>query len=161
MQRPIISDRELEQPSRNDLPLFAYKTTTSNVITQFRVASSKMLRQILFFLYVLTYAQCQVLPLIFAAPSAVSHQSRIDIKRTPVTPLIYSPSGVFGSNFKEIQPNRRVDTTIYTDAVLTPIALTFFHNLPLARALEHPISLSEVQSKTNQDEEKYIKKSTE
>ncbi|CAB3251470.1 unnamed protein product [Arctia plantaginis] len=37
------------------------------------------------------------------------------------------------------------------DTILTPVALTFFHNLPLSRALEHPISLDKVQEQNERN----------
>lgn len=82
-------------------------------------------------------------PLIYAAPSAVSHQSRIDIKHTPLisAPLFYSPATIIATH-----PSQTiVSPIIASDTLLTPIALSFFHNLPLARALEQPISLTKVR----------------
>lgn len=99
-------------------------------------------------------------PLIFAAPSAVSHQSRIDVKHTPgflSTPLIYSPV-IYASHPKtEIHREAIIAPVLTTDTLLTPIALSFFHNLPLARALEHPISIEKAQESNNINEAKPIK----
>lgn len=89
-------------------------------------------------------------PIIFAAPSAVSHQSRIDIKHTPgfiSAPLIYSPATTIYASHPNAEVPREaiLAPVLTTDTLLTPIALSFFHNLPLARALEHPISIDKAQ----------------
>ncbi|KOB74591.1 putative cuticle protein [Operophtera brumata] len=94
---------------------------------------------------VLRNAQGQYAPLIFAAPSAVSHQSRIDIRHTPgfiSAPFVYSPIAAYTAvkESESIFP-----AVIRSEPYFTPVALTFFHNVPLARALEHPISIEEAQ----------------
>lgn len=96
-------------------------------------------------------AQGHYAPLIFAAPSAVSHQSRIDIRYNPgyvSAPLVYSPLAIYPS------PAEAASDSIFTpvikaDQLLTPVALTFFHNLPLARALERPVSIDKIQEEAN------------
>lgn len=104
----------------------------------------------IFVILSLTYrARGQLAPLIYAAPSAVSHQSRVDIKHTPgfiSAPLIYSPATtIFAS-----QPQRlEVASDTVLTPILTPIAFSFYHNLPLARALEHPISIEAMQESAN------------
>ncbi|CAH0584221.1 unnamed protein product [Chrysodeixis includens] len=100
----------------------------------------------------------QIFPLIYAAPSAVSHQSRIDVKHSPgfiSSPLIYSPAATLYESQKSIEsPRQTVITPVFTsDTILTPVALSFFHNLPLARALEHPISIDKVQNESAQDDD--------
>lgn len=97
----------------------------------------------------------QIVPLIYAAPSAVSHQSRVDIKHSHgfiSGPLIYSPStSLYASHKPDDKPQETVLTPVFTaDTILTPVALSFFHNLPLARALEHPISIDKVQEENAQ-----------
>ncbi|KAJ8713436.1 hypothetical protein PYW07_013806 [Mythimna separata] len=99
----------------------------------------------------------QIVPLIYAAPSAVSHQSRIDIKHSPgfiAGPLIYSPATtLYASHQPGDKPRETVLTPVFTaDTILTPVALSFFHNLPLARALEHPISIDKVQEEISQND---------
>uniref|UniRef100_A0A2A4JFW4 DUF4794 domain-containing protein n=1 Tax=Heliothis virescens TaxID=7102 RepID=A0A2A4JFW4_HELVI len=99
----------------------------------------------------------QIVPLIYAAPSAVSHQSRIDIKHSPgfiAGPLIYSPAAtLYASHEPKVKVQETVLTPVFTaDTILTPVALSFFHNLPLARALEHPISIDKVQEEQSQND---------
>ncbi|KAJ8716168.1 hypothetical protein PYW08_013453 [Mythimna loreyi] len=105
-------------------------------------------------LFLVVSAMCvvhgQIVPLVYAAPSAVSHQSRIDIKHSPgfiAGPLIYRPATtLYASHLPDDKPRETVLSPVFTaDTILTPVALTFFHNLPLARALEHPISIDKVQ----------------
>lgn len=110
---------------------------------------------------VLCSVRGQIFPLIYAAPSAVSHQSRIDIKHSPSfisSPLIYSPAATLYEHQKSIErPRQTVITPVFTsDTILTPVAVTFFHNLPLARALEHPISIDKVQQESAQDDSSMI-----
>lgn len=86
-------------------------------------------------------------PLLYAAPSAVSHQSRIDVKHTPFisAPLFYNTATIVAT-----QPAQTVVAPIIaSDTLLTPIALSFFHNLPLARGLEHPILLTKIREAAN------------
>lgn len=88
-------------------------------------------------------------PLLYAAPSAVSHQSRIDIKHTPLisAPVFFSPAVV------ATQPAQTIMTPIIaSDTLLTPIALSSFHNLPLTRSLEHPIPIWKVLNGANKQE---------
>lgn len=89
-------------------------------------------------------------PLIFAAPSAVSHQSRVDIKHSAVntSPLIYSPGTFYARHpARAVVASETILTPVITDdTVLTPIAFGFFHNLPLARALKHPVSIENAQA---------------
>lgn len=98
---------------------------------------------------------CHILPLIYAAPSAVSHQSRIDIRHSPgfvQAPLIYSPAAtLFASHQKQIASDT-VFTPIFSDTILTPIALSYYHNLPLARALQHPVAIGKVQEECGKKE---------
>lgn len=106
-----------------------------------------MLKHILL-LCLLYQVNCQILPVIYAAPSSVSHQSRIDVKHTPqiiATPLVYSPTvyAIYPNKEKE---SNIVLTPVTSDMLLTPIAFTFFHNLPLSRALEHPIIIENQDS---------------
>ncbi|KAJ0178340.1 hypothetical protein K1T71_006163 [Dendrolimus kikuchii] len=109
----------------------------------------------IFFIFsAVNQVQCHSGPLVFAAPSAVSHQSRIDIKHTPsyiATPVVYSPiSTIYASGSIAGYAQEAVLTPILpTDTLLTPVALSFFHNLPLARALEHPISIDKAQAEAN------------
>ncbi|KAH9637195.1 hypothetical protein HF086_016217 [Spodoptera exigua] len=107
-------------------------------------------------------AMCEVygdiVPLIYAAPSAVSHQSRIDIKHSPgfvAGPLIYSPAApLYAHHQLENKVREAVITPVFTaDTILTPVALSFFHNLPLARALEHPISIDKAQEENAENYE--------
>lgn len=94
---------------------------------------------------VLHKTQGQLAPLIFAAPSSVSHQSRIDIRHTPgfiSAPLVYSPIAVFPA-VKESESV--LPTLVRSEHYFTPVAFTFFHNLPLARALERPVSIKKAQ----------------
>lgn len=103
-----------------------------------------MLRLILV-LFSIYQVKCQLLPVIYAAPSAVSHQSRIDIKHSPgiiSSPLIYSPA-VYATYPLQGDTREVVLSTVTGDTVYTPIALSFFHNLPLARALQHPVSINQ------------------
>lgn len=104
------------------------------------------------FLLVCVYkAQGQYAPLIFAAPSAVSHQSRIDIRHSPEfvsAPLVYSPLAVYPSA-AEAASDSFLTPVIKADQLFIPVALTFFHNLPLARALEHPISIDKIREEVN------------
>lgn len=93
-------------------------------------------------------------PLLYTAPSAISHQSRIDIKHTPFisAPLFYNPATIVAT-----QPAQTVVAPIIaSDTLLTPIAFSFFHNLPLARALEHPISLKKVRETATIKEKKAV-----
>jgi hypothetical protein len=95
-----------------------------------------------------TTARSQIAPLIYAAPSAVSHQSRVEVKHTPSfisAPLIYSPAAIITSLPAEVKKETIITPIFATDTVLAPIALSFFNNLPLARALKHPISIDEAQ----------------
>uniref|UniRef100_A0A2H1V1N3 SFRICE_014036 n=1 Tax=Spodoptera frugiperda TaxID=7108 RepID=A0A2H1V1N3_SPOFR len=106
--------------------------------------------RLLLFVGVLCEVYGDLVPLIYAAPSAVSHQSRIDIKHSPgfvAGPLIYSPAAtVYANQQLENKVREAVITPVFTaDTILTPVALSFFHNLPLARALEHPISIDKAQ----------------
>ncbi|XP_059053827.1 uncharacterized protein LOC131848090 [Achroia grisella] len=107
---------------------------------------------------VIAKVQCNM-PIIYAAPSAVSHQSRIDIKHTPAiisAPLVYSPATTIYASHPEAENNKKVlafAPTLTSNTVLTPIALTIFHNLPLARALEHPISIDKLQEAYEQKEQ--------
>lgn len=108
-----------------------------------------MLRLILV-LFSIYQVKCQLLPVIYAAPSAVSHQSRIDIKHSPgiiSSPLIYSPA-VYATYPLKGDTREVVLSTVTGDTVYTPIALSFFHNLPLARALEHPVSINRVSAES-------------
>lgn len=101
--------------------------------------------RIIFLVCVLRQTQGQLAPLIFAAPSAVSHQSRIDIRHTPgfiSTPFLYSPIAPY-TTVKESESV--LPPVLRPESYFTPVALTFFHNLPLARALENPISIEKVQ----------------
>lgn len=110
----------------------------------------------LFVITVISKVHSHVVPLIYAAPSAVSHQSRIDIKHSPSfisTPIIYSPAAILASHPKEIASETVLTPIVATDTVLTPVALSFFHNLPLARALQHPISIDMVQNSYKNDSE--------
>lgn len=100
----------------------------------------------------------QLVPLIYAAPSAVSHQSRVDITHTPgfiSAPLIYSPATtLYSSHQVDGKAREAVVTPVFaSDTILTPVALSFFHNLPLARALEHPISIDKMQQENEQNDE--------
>ncbi|CAG9793828.1 unnamed protein product [Diatraea saccharalis] len=100
----------------------------------------------------ITTAHCQVAPLIYAAPTAVSHQSRVDVKNTPgfiSAPLIYSPAII---SPKEVTNEAVITPVLAVDTVLTPIALTFFNNLPLSRALKHPISIGMMQEEAEREE---------
>lgn len=143
--------RRLATSQPHPLPLLGYKTTSS---ADPAALPSKMLR-ILFVVCVISKVHSHAVPLIYAAPSAVSHQSRIDIKHSPAlisTPLIYSPATIFTSHPKEA--SETVLTPLFTsDTVFTPIALSFYHNLPLARALQHPISIDIVESPKKEDGE--------
>lgn len=110
-----------------------------------------MFRPILF-LCLLFEFNCQLLPVIYAAPSSVSHQSRVDIKNIPqiiATPLVYSPV-IYATYPKDGKKSDIVLTQVRSDTVLAPIALTLFHNLPLARALEHPIIIESEDATENQ-----------
>lgn len=103
--------------------------------------------RIFFLVCVLRKTQGQLAPLIFAAPSAVSHQSRIDIRHTPgfISPLVYSPI----ASYTAVKESELVlPPLVRTEFYFTPVALTFFHNLPLARAIEHPISIERVQEES-------------
>ncbi|CAH2240314.1 jg25858 [Pararge aegeria aegeria] len=106
---------------------------------------------VLFSWYLVNQVKSQLLPVIYAAPSAVSHQSRIDVKHTPgiITPsIIYSPTIYATYPLKVEKPREVVLRRMTGDTVLTPIALSFFHNLPLARALEHPVSINQDNEST-------------
>lgn len=112
---------------------------------------------LLLFLSVMCTVHGQIVPLLYAVPSAVSHQSRIDIRHSPgfiTGPLVYSPGTTLHTSH---QPNDKPQETLVTpiftaDTIFTPVALSFFHNLPLARALEHPISIDKVQEENAQNE---------
>lgn len=97
-----------------------------------------------------------VLPWIYAAPSAVSHQSRIDIRHSPgfvQAPLIYSPAAsLFASHQSQIASDTVLTPIFASDAVLTPIGLSFYHNLPLTRALEHPVSIDKIREECAQND---------
>lgn len=111
--------------------------------------------RILFVVSVISKVHSHVAPLIYAAPSAVSHQSRIDIKHTPAlisTPLIYSPA-IFTSHPKEVASEALFTPILASDTVFTPVALNLYHNLPLARALQHPISIDTVENTDKEDSE--------
>lgn len=97
--------------------------------------------------------QGHLTPLLYEAPSAVSHQSRIDIKHTPLIsqPLFYSPVTLVATPAHTI-----VTPIIASDTVLTPISLSFYHNLPLARALEQTIPSKKVRETANKKERKPI-----
>lgn len=99
-----------------------------------------------FVLTVIAKVQSHAVPLIYAAPSAVSHQSRIDIKHDPgfISPVVYTPA-ILPSHLK-VASEAVVAPIVSSHAVLAPVALSFFHNLPLARALEHPISIDVIQN---------------
>lgn len=78
-----------------------------------------------------------LVPIIYAAPSAVSHQSRIDIKHSSnyvATPLIYSP-GTILSNGPKMTVNNDIVLPMIPNAVLT------LYHTPLSRALAQPISI--------------------
>ncbi|XP_022830352.1 uncharacterized protein LOC111359135 [Spodoptera litura] len=114
--------------------------------------------RLLLFVGVLCEVYGDLVPLIYAAPSAVSHQSRIDIKHSPgfvAGPLIYSPAATLYANHQiENKVREAVITPVFTaDTILTPVALSFFHNLPLARALEHPISIDKAQEENAENYE--------
>lgn len=98
----------------------------------------------------------QLVPLIYTVPSAVSHQSRVDIRHSPgfiSEPLIYNPPKVlYQKHTADEKTQETILTPIFTaDTIITPVALSFFHNLPLSRALEHPISLDKVQEQNEQN----------
>ncbi|CAH2091206.1 unnamed protein product [Euphydryas editha] len=106
-----------------------------------------MYRLILTLFFICT-VNCQLLPVIYSAPSAVSHQSQIHVKHSSnviATPLVYSPVVYATYPSKEEINGELFLTPVVSDAVLTPIALTLFHNMPLARALEHPIQIGQGQ----------------
>lgn len=101
--------------------------------------------KIFFLVCVLHKIQGQLASLIFTAPSAISHQSRIDMSHTPgfiSAPLVYSPIAGYTA-VKESEPV--LLPLVRTEHYFTPVVLTFFHNLPLARALQHPISIKKTQ----------------
>lgn len=106
--------------------------------------------KLIFIACVTNLVQGYLTPLLYAAPSAVSHQSRIDIKHTPhiSAPLVYHPASIVATH----SPSTIVSPIIASDTLLTPIALIFYHNLPLARALEHPISVNKLQEAANNQE---------
>ncbi|CAH0398716.1 unnamed protein product [Chilo suppressalis] len=113
-----------------------------------------MLSRILFVVFVTT-TFCEAASLIYASPTAVSHQSRVDIKHTPgflSAPLIYSPTILAGAN--EVTNGAVITPVLAVDTVLTPVALSFFNNLPLARALKTPISIEKLQEEGEKDEMK-------
>lgn len=119
-----------------------------------------MMTLLLIFVSVMWKVHGQLVPLIYAAPSAVSHQSRIDIAHSPgfiTGPLIYSPAAtLYATHQSENNDKSReaVITPVFTaDTIFTPVALSFYHNIPLARALEHPISIDKVQEETAQNDE--------
>ncbi|KAG7296104.1 hypothetical protein JYU34_021199 [Plutella xylostella] len=97
-------------------------------------------------LCVVSCASSHLGPVIYAAPSAVSHQSRIDIKHTPVlsAPLIYSPT-IYATHPRAIVADTVLTPVVPVDTVFSPVALGVFHNLPLARALKHPVSIEKAQ----------------
>lgn len=105
--------------------------------------------RIIFLVCVLSNAQGQFDPLIFTAPSAVSHQSRIDIRHDPgfiSVPFVYSPIAAY----TDVKEREYVfPAAIRSQPYLTPVALTFFQNLPLARALDHPISIDKIQEEAS------------
>lgn len=87
------------------------------------------------------------MPFIYTAPTVVSHQSRIDVQHSPgfiAGPLIY-PSTIFASHPNTQSNNAVVTPVLTTNTVFAPIALSFFHNLPLARALQHPVTIEKAQ----------------
>lgn len=47
-----------------------------------------------------------------------------------------------------------VSPFIATDTILTPVAVSYFHHLPLARALKHPISIDEAREAASEKERK-------
>lgn len=103
---------------------------------------------ILFVIFTLTSAQSHIVPLIYAAPSAVSHQSRIDIKTKPAfvsSPLIYSPSTsiLLHKPPETLFVKHELLSPISEANVLTHVAYGFYNNLPLARALQHPVYIKE------------------
>ncbi|CAG9561161.1 unnamed protein product [Danaus chrysippus] len=100
---------------------------------------------LLLVLYLSYNVDCHLLPVVYAAPSAVSHQSRIDVKSTPafITPVLYS-STVYATYPGKVDENSNtVYSPVLSDTVLTPVALSYFHNLPLARALQSPVFIHE------------------
>ncbi|KAJ2944318.1 hypothetical protein O0L34_g18308 [Tuta absoluta] len=110
--------------------------------------------ELLSIFFVIDQAHGHLVPIIYAAPSAVSHQSRIDIKHSSgiPSPLVYTPlTTIYATHPKPLLSETVFSPVLATDTLLTPVALSVFHNFPLARALEHPISLDKVQKKTNFD----------
>lgn len=106
-----------------------------------------MYRLILISFFICT-VNCQLLPVIYSAPSAVSHQSQIHVKHSSnviATPLVYSPIVYATYPSREELKSELLLTPVVSDAGLTPIALTIFQNMPLARALEHPIQIGQGQ----------------
>lgn len=111
----------------------------------------------IFFVFVI-HQVCgsHLIPLIYAAPSAVSHQSRIDIKLAPFmsTPFIYSPEAAIHLNIPTkvtAASDPALTSVLPSDTFIAPIALTFFHNLPLSRALGQPISIHKGQQETAEE----------
>ncbi|CAB3259815.1 unnamed protein product [Arctia plantaginis] len=110
---------------------------------------------LLFFVSTICVVRGQLVPVIYAAPSAVSHQSRIDIRHSPYIsgPLLYNPPKFLYEKHSADEKTRDsiIKSMFTADTILTPVALTFFHNLPLSRALEHPISLDKVQEQNERN----------
>lgn len=110
----------------------------------------------LFFILVIhQVCGAHLIPLIYAAPSAVSHQSRLDIKHASFlsTPIVYSPETAVHVNIptKITTGSHPVLTSVLApDTFMAPIALTFYHNLPLSRALENPVSIDKAQEEAAQ-----------
>lgn len=106
----------------------------------------------IFLIIAVCQVQCRSGTLIFIAPSAVSHQSRIDIKHIPgyiASPIVYNPISTIYTSGSIAAQEAILTPILPTDTLLTPVALSFFHNLPLARALEHPISVDKTQEESN------------
>ncbi|GBP35113.1 hypothetical protein EVAR_28312_1 [Eumeta japonica] len=146
--------RELEPARREDAtPLLVYKTTTHRIRHGTRHRPEPVAMPSMHVVLALALAgavRCQLAHVIYASPSAVSHQSRIDIKHGAVlsAPAVYAPA-VFVTRPKasSIVAPALVPADLWTG----PIAYGFFHSLPLTRALEHPVSLHRVENAMRQN----------
>lgn len=92
---------------------------------------------------------------IIAAPSAVSHQSRIDVHHSP---SYIVPSSTYTSAIttidKSIDPVKATYEAILVPiltegSVLVPIPVHFLNHLSMSRALASPASTRKVQDETN------------
>lgn len=143
-------DRELEPAAPApplELPLHHYIIIILRraSLSYVRASSSREVRMLfeLFLFATVCLSVGHGASVIYTAPSAVSHQSRIDIRHSPLHSFVYSPATVFAHPARTIITNDHhiITPVISTNHVLTPVAYSYYHDLPLARAMKDPVSL--------------------